>query len=200
MAALMVRCFQGLVKRLENTFSLLFDRNFPPDSLCMATVGYYERPIPLKKPRISLQELFGDGFLWAVPRNRRTIERRWKRKFGSPDYVMKILLPKTNLLVCNSCGHHHEAGVLCPHCYSKVQAETEMMQEEIQKELGLNPVENEVVVLYSGEKENHPEEYWKGKRIVEMKKERPSWFSKNLMQPTTKTPTTSGDVKPTELG
>lgn len=53
------------------------------------------------------------GFLWAVPKNRRTIEKRWKRKYGSPDYKLKILTPKLNLLVCNNCGHYHESGVLC---------------------------------------------------------------------------------------
>lgn len=61
----------------------------------------------------SIKDLIGDGFLWAVPRNRRTIEKRWKRKFGSPEYVNKLLLPKTNLRVCNTCGHDYEVGILC---------------------------------------------------------------------------------------
>lgn len=64
-------------------------------------------------PNYSLKDLIGDGFLWAVPRNRRTIEKRWKRKFGSPEYVNKLLLPKTNLRVCNNCGHDYEVGILC---------------------------------------------------------------------------------------
>lgn len=40
------------------------------------------------------------------------------------------------------------------HCYNKVKAETTQMQEKIESELGLNPVEEEVVVLYDGEKGN----------------------------------------------
>jgi hypothetical protein len=32
-----------------------------------------------------------------------------------------------------------------------------------------------------------------------MKKERPSWFSKNLLEKSTAQPSSSGDVKPTEL-
>jgi hypothetical protein len=32
-----------------------------------------------------------------------------------------------------------------------------------------------------------------------MKKERPSWFSKNLLEKSTVQPSGSGDVKPTEL-
>lgn len=35
------------------------------------------------------------------------------------------------------------------------------MQEAIQKELGLSPVEQDVVVLYEGEKQNTSEEFWK---------------------------------------
>jgi large subunit ribosomal protein L32 len=35
------------------------------------------------------------------------------------------------------------------------------MQSAIQEELGLSPVEQEVVVLYEGEKVEQPAEYWK---------------------------------------
>lgn len=62
---------------------------------------------------LTLRDLIGDGMLWAVPRNRRTIEKRWKRKFGSPQYVTKLLVPKANLRLCNKCGHDHEVGILC---------------------------------------------------------------------------------------
>lgn len=41
---------------------------------------------------------------------------------------------------------------IAAHCYEKVRVETELMQEKIQKELGLNPVDQEVIVLYDGEK------------------------------------------------
>lgn len=61
----------------------------------------------------TLRDLIGDGMLWAVPRNRRTIEKRWKRKFGSPEYVTKLLVPKANLRPCNKCGHDFEVGILC---------------------------------------------------------------------------------------
>jgi large subunit ribosomal protein L32 len=59
------------------------------------------------------EKLLNDGFLWAVPRKRRTVEKRLSRKFGYPEYVYKLLLPKRNLLVCNTCGHHYEANHLC---------------------------------------------------------------------------------------
>ncbi|XP_069681824.1 large ribosomal subunit protein bL32m [Periplaneta americana] len=185
------------LKRIENAFAVLLGQRFPPYNPCIV-VEVTDRIKSV--PRIfSPNELIDDGFLWAVPRSRRTVEKRLNRKFGYPQYFFKLLLPKKNLLVCNTCGHHYESGHLCPHCYARVQAETEAMQSAIQEELGLNPVENEVVVLYQGEKEKQPAEVWKGKRIVEMKKERPSWFSKNLLQKTTLQPSSSGDVKPTEL-
>lgn len=40
---------------------------------------------------------------------------------------------------------------------------------------------------------------FQGKRVIEMKKERPSWFSKNLLEKSTVQPSSGGDVKPTEL-
>lgn len=60
-----------------------------------------------------LEEIFGDGFLLAVPTSRRTIEKRLKRKFGVPGLVNKMIVPKTTLRTCNTCGDDHEVGVLC---------------------------------------------------------------------------------------
>lgn len=78
--------------------------------------------------------------------------------------------------------------------------ETKAMQDAIQEELKLEPVEKEVVVLYEGEKDEKPDEIFEGKRIVEVKKPRPAWFSKNLLQQSTQKPATSSDVKPSDLG
>lgn len=68
------------------------------------------------------------------------------------------------------------------------------------EKLKLSPVESEVVVLYDGEKAEQPEEFFMGKRIVEMEKPRPQWFSKNLLQKTTQQNATTKEVKPEELG
>lgn len=77
----------------------------------MAVVGQLNE---LDKPKpFSLEDIIGDGFWWAVPKNRRTIERRLKRKYGSPYYEMKILQPKKHLRICSKCGHDFEVGVLC---------------------------------------------------------------------------------------
>lgn len=111
------------------------------------------------------------------------------------------------------------------NCYDKVKKETEEMQDAILKDLGLSPVEQEVIVLYEGEKETVPSEFWevgskkwitdnfkfilnllfissfKGKRIVELPKQRPPWFSRNLLQRSTAAATSDEtDIKPEQLG
>ncbi|CAG9857866.1 unnamed protein product [Phyllotreta striolata] len=185
-------------RRFQQTLNVLLGHHpHPPDAYCLAGVGI-ERP-PREAP-FSIESLIGDGFLWAVPKSRRSLEKRLKRKFGHPDYIWKLLKPKTDLKTCTVCGDDHEAGVLCPTCYKKVIEETRAMQEQIQNELKLEPVDKEVVVLYEGEKNEKPEEYYEGKRIVEMAKPRPAWFSRNLLQETTQKNATTKEVKPTDLG
>ncbi|XP_077293013.1 mitochondrial ribosomal protein L32 [Arctopsyche grandis] len=187
----------ALRKAETSLLSAIFGRPFPPPVLCVDT---YESPITNgNRSPFSIKDVIGDGFLWAVPKTRRTIEKRLNRKYGVPGYYYKPLRVKTNLRVCNTCGHDHEVGLLCPNCYNKIMEETKEMQEKIRSELGLNPIEQEVIVLYEGEALEEPEEFWKGKRVVEMKKPRPAWFSKNLLQKTTQKPATSTDIKPTEL-
>ncbi|XP_018564249.1 39S ribosomal protein L32, mitochondrial [Anoplophora glabripennis] len=197
MAASLLTRINIAIGRFEQLIDLTLGRRYPPGAFCLAGTAVDRFPQP---PRFSLKDVLGDGFLWAVPKHRRSIEKRLKRKFGHPDYVLKIMKPKTNLRTCNVCGDDHEAGVLCPTCYKKVMDETKAMQEAIQEELKLEPVEKEVVVLYEGEKDEKPDETFEGKRIVEVKKPRPAWFSKNLLQQTTQKPATTSDVKPSDLG
>ena len=66
-----------------------------------------------KGSSLSLKDIWGEGILWGVPKHRRTIEKRLKRKFGHPEYHWKLLKPRTNIITCHSCGHAHEAGILC---------------------------------------------------------------------------------------
>lgn len=72
----------------------------------------------------SLKDLIGDGILWAVPKHRKSIERRLKAKYGHPKYHMKIMSPKTTLRTCMQCGHDHEVGVLCRKCYFPKKTKT----------------------------------------------------------------------------
>ncbi|CAG4993412.1 unnamed protein product [Parnassius apollo] len=186
----------NLLKTLER--NILHSFGHPPREL--AIVQIYEKQSSNSPKKFSLKDIIGDGMLLAVPKFRRTIEKRWKRKFGSPEYVWKMFVPKTNIKVCQDCGHHHERGRLCGNCYKRVESETKEIQAKIQEKLGNNPIEKDVIVLYEGESvPEMPKEFWEGKRIIEMKKERPQWFSKNLLQKSTQQPSNSKDVKPTDL-
>ncbi|XP_038220202.1 39S ribosomal protein L32, mitochondrial [Zerene cesonia] len=185
-----------IIRTVEQNVMNLFGH--PPNELALAYV--HQNPIQRQRKEFSLKDFVGDGFLLAVPKFRRTVEKRLKRKFGSPEYVWKMLVPKTNIIVCHECGHNHERGRLCGNCYKKIEAETKEIQDVIVKKLGNKPIENDVIVLYEGENlPDQPKEFWEGKRIIEMKKERPTFFSKNLLQKTTQQPSESTDVKPTDL-
>ncbi|XP_072758788.1 large ribosomal subunit protein bL32m [Anoplolepis gracilipes] len=198
----------GIVNRLcvalqkfeQTIFQTIFGRGFPP-GLCAIDCNSF-----LNEPKLnnrfgsqSIEEILNNGILWAVPKRRRTIEKRLSRRFGKEDYCWKPPVAKTNLLICPNCGHNYEAGRLCGHCYEKVKVETEEMKAAIKKELGLQPVEEDVIVLYDGEKDDKTHEFWKNQRVVEMPKKRPSWFHRNLLEPTTQEPSDKKDIKPTHL-
>lgn len=85
--------------------------NSPISEFALAYV--HENKVHTPKAKFSLKDLIGDGFLLAVPKFRRTIEKRWKRKFGYQEYVWKMLVPKNSITVCSDCGHYHERGRLC---------------------------------------------------------------------------------------
>ncbi|KAL3279417.1 hypothetical protein HHI36_016928 [Cryptolaemus montrouzieri] len=182
--------------KLDQAIGLLFGLNRSLPNIVWLTGNALNSVKPSAK--ISLKDIIDNGFLWAVPKHRRSVEKRLKRKFGHPDYVLKILQPRSNIRICNSCGDHYEIGILCPTCYKKVINETKDMQSAIQKKLGLNPVEKEIIVIYEHEK-SKLDEYHEGQQIIEMKRPRPSWFSKNLVQQTSKKPAATKDVKPSGL-
>lgn len=148
-----------------------------------------------------MKDFIGDGFLWAVPKARRSLERRMKRKYGSPGLHMKYPQPNLRLRECETCGDFYDPKSICATCYDKVRQETNAIKEKIMAKIGVAPNDSEVVVLYDGEKGETANEFWNGKRIVEMEKPRPSWFSKNLLQKSTKEiDTKTKTVKPDELG
>ncbi|XP_039290612.1 39S ribosomal protein L32, mitochondrial [Nilaparvata lugens] len=199
MASLFISNIKQTLGNLERTLRILFYQQFPPVNFHELRIANNAECLNERLAAPSLEQLMQDGILWGVPKSRRTIEKRLQRKFGIPKWHWKPLVPRTNLLNCNTCGNTYEAGHLCTHCYNKVMDETKKVQDAVQAELGLEPVEKEVVVLYRGEREQQPNEFWEGKRIVELDRERPSWFSKNLLQKSTQAPATSTDIKPTEL-
>ncbi|KAL5290158.1 MRPL32 family protein [Megaselia abdita] len=178
----LLRRIETFWTKLENL--ILFPKPYYVNQLQLDSLSGSDNP-PADK--FSLKSLIGDGFLFAVPKHRRSVERNLQRKFGNPEYVWKLLKVKSNLRVCHKCGSNYEVGLLCPSCYKKVFEETKLMQTEIENTLKLDPVDKEVIVLYKGE--INSEENLE-KKVVEMPKSKPLWFSKNLIQKTT---------KPTEL-
>ncbi|EDX15107.1 39S ribosomal protein L32, mitochondrial [Drosophila simulans] len=189
--------FLSITNFIRNLESLFLPHGGHPPALALA--GFQHDHSPKSSTEFSLKQLIGDGMLWAVPKHRRSVEKRLKRKFGHPEYNWKPLREKRNLRSCLQCGHDHEMGVLCPFCYQKVLKETELMQSKIQETLGLDPVDKEVIVLYEGEKAEQSTDDLKNKRIVEMKKPRPMWFTKNLLQKSTQQLSETKEVKPSDL-
>lgn len=188
-------------QKIEQALKIICGRGFPPEALCAIDChGELNSPYTANnRSGFSLKDIIGDGLLWAVPKKRRTVEKRLNRKFGYPEYHWKPLVPKTNLLMCPNCGSNYEAGHLCAHCYEKVKIETKEMQDTIQEKLGLSPVEEEVIVIYEGEKDGKTDDFWKNQRVIEMPKKRPEWFHKNLLEPSTVEPSDSTDIKPPGL-
>uniref|UniRef100_A0A1A9WRP8 Large ribosomal subunit protein bL32m n=1 Tax=Glossina brevipalpis TaxID=37001 RepID=A0A1A9WRP8_9MUSC len=189
----------NLINEVEALLPFIFRQGGPPPALSVATINHWTIDYDHQRRPYSFKDLLGDGFLWAVPKHRRSVEKRLNRKFGLPEYNWKPLRVKTHLRTCNECGHDYEAGVLCTNCYNRAREETKLMQEKIQEELGLEPIEKDVIVLYEGERKDQPPEFFNGKRIVEMPKPRPMWFTKNLMQKTTQQPAITKELKPNDL-
>ncbi|XP_045615438.1 large ribosomal subunit protein bL32m [Procambarus clarkii] len=154
---------------------------------------------PVSHPKNALEDLIGDGFLWAVPKHRRSRERRLIRKFGL-ETGHKKLLPILKLLTCDNCGHVHEPGRLCPNCYAKNKEVTEAMQAAMNSAQGLNPIEHEVLPVFIGEKVNTQDGFYQGKRVVEVPRECPQWFSRRLTKKSNITTSSATSiVKPTNL-
>ncbi|KAK3861478.1 hypothetical protein Pcinc_032567 [Petrolisthes cinctipes] len=140
-----------------------------------------------------------DGILWAVPKSRRSREKRLTRKFGSETGRNKMLT-RLLLLTCNHCGNVHQPGRLCPVCYSKTKEVTEAMQAAMNSTHGLNPVEHEVFPVFKGEIIDSKDGFFQGKRVVEVEKERPHWFSRRLkLKSTISTSPSTTIAKPTNL-
>ncbi|KAM8847057.1 large ribosomal subunit protein bL32m [Synchiropus picturatus] len=115
-----------------------------------------------------------DSIMWmAAPKKRRTIEvNRTRRRAES-----KLLKLQTNIEPCPECGHLKQKHVLCGFCYAKVCKETIEIRTKIKEMEGgpLRAPSVETVVFYDGET---PNEQDKDKRIVELPRKRPSWFSR----------------------
>ena len=95
-------------------------------------------------------------------------------------------------------GEYFEIGKLAPETYKKVMAETKRIQQKMADSFGAGvPKDEETLVLYKGEDNKAS---MKG-RVVEMDYERPSFFSRNLLEKEHGKPGGSQEtVRPSGLG
>merc|ERR1711860_466919 len=109
------------------------------------------------------------------------------------------------LRVDHKTGETFEIGFLAPKMMKKVMSETHEIQNAMKKAWGREPKDREVALLYKDETQAKFGRLREKMKFVEMEKERPSFFSANLMQKSnTKSSKDSGGdvtstVKPTEL-
>jgi len=60
----------------------------------------------------SLIDSIYNGFLFAVPKKRRSRERRATRRFGWTK-IQDYMTPRRNLVECLDCGEWHEGHTIC---------------------------------------------------------------------------------------
>lgn len=122
-----------------------------------------------------------DGILWGVPKKKPTMERRLRKRFGVAAYPQNcnILRPRFDIITCEHCGDHHEAHTICRTCYAEVREETNKLKAEIREQTNpLEPKEKEVLVRFKDDpKDQDPQKF----RIVEVERDRPAWFARNLL-------------------
>lgn len=150
---------------------------FPPTSSNFALVNF-----PLTSSTPSTQSLLPDTSILLTQKHRSTIERRRIRRHS--DLPMSLMIkygtPRQDLHQCLECGTWHEKKTICGKCYDRIRQETEEMKKSFpnQDEFRYNYPPEEIVYVYKNDPPVSPEP---NKRIVEMPRERPSWFSKNLI-------------------
>ena len=102
------------------------------------------------------------------------------RRFGAKNWGVHFG-PTLNkrIRVDQKTGEYFEIGKLAPETYKKVMAETKRIQQKMADSFGAGvPKDEETLVLYKGEDNKAS---MKG-RVVEMDYERPSFFSRNLLE------------------
>jgi len=132
-----------------------------------------------------IEDIMRNGLLLAVQKKRRTVEKRLIRRFGVEGYedTSRMIRPKHNVIVCDQCGHYHELHTICGHCYERVKEESNLILEQIKKCFVYSePIEEEVRIRYKNESQSDDSgSEVKRRRVVEMDRQRPEWFSDNLL-------------------
>ena len=125
------------------------------------------------------------SILWNTPKKRKTVEKRHKRKFGRLIFGrsegQQIPQRKHTIRVDHDTGEYFELNKVPKGTYERVMEETKAIQDRMSAAFGFEPKDKEVIVLYDQEKDKFDVDGKKHK-LVEMEKERPAFFSANLMQ------------------
>ena len=136
------------------------------------------------------QNFFPDGIfkllqpsiVWhAVPKRRRSLEKRQTRRFFYKFF--ESAKPKANLVPCTECGNWFERQYCCPHCYSRVRFETEKAKEALgEDQFKYSFPTSEISLTYQGEGELAEKMRKSGKMVLELDRPRPKWwFGNNLL-------------------
>lgn len=168
LAKLLDRVISDLISRLavnQVNFATLVLRRVDNNPTCLG--------------QIQLNDLL-DGYLWATPKNRTPSRKIWARKYGSDNwkYGGKLWKPRANIVSCLECGSFHEFHTICRNCFNKVSDESKKIIAELRRAWDGKAIDKEVHVLYQGEDAKNVEH----KRIVEIDRPRPLWFTPNLSQ------------------
>ncbi len=122
-----------------------------------------------------------DMSILLTQKHRATIERRRIRRHS--DLPMSLMnkygTPRQDLHQCLECGTWHEKKTICGNCYDRIRKETQLMKDSYpnKDEFNYNHPQQEIMYVYKNEEKISDEK----KRIVEIPRERPTWFSKNLI-------------------
>jgi large subunit ribosomal protein L32 len=122
-----------------------------------------------------------DVSILLTQKHRATIERRRIRRHSDlpMSLMMKYGTPRQDLHQCLECGTWHEKKTICGNCYDRIRKETQLIKDSYpnQDELNYNHPQQEIMYVYKDEERISDEK----KRIVEIPRERPTWFSKKLI-------------------
>ncbi|KAK5976163.1 Proteasome regulatory subunit [Trichostrongylus colubriformis] len=169
----MMRLWLRVQRALDNAMGL--GPQFPPLAPAMALSGCpSQKAHPTRD--YGINEIVEDmRILLGVPKRRTAKPIKDTRKFS----ITRLLTPTKNLVTCPSCGALHQADTICGKCYEKVR---ELTNEIKRKMMEYNPYKGErqdkqVMVRFSND-DVVDDGVLNGKRIIEIEKERPTWFKK----------------------
>lgn len=170
----MLRVWQRVQYALDSAMGL--GPRFPPLAPAVALADCRSQNTP-SSTGYGISEMIEDmRILLGVPKRRTAKPKKQTRKFS----FTRLLTPTENLVTCASCGSLHQTDTICGKCYEKVR---ELTNEIKRKMMAYNPYKGErqdkqVVVRFSNDADVVEDGVVNGKRIIELERERPTWFKK----------------------